>query len=462
MLPLVAQHEIDVAQRQRGQRLLGLGLDELAAQARRVARQRPHRRHGEIQRHRLERGDATAARHDAGGRGQVGLRERGALEQRIGVTDQHERRVGQTDAAARALKQAHTGLALEHRELLGDGRGRELQRVGDRGDRPALLELVQQAQAAEVEHQAMLLSDTSAIRIASDAFVGQDGPMRFGALVCLASAVAFGAMGIFGKLAYEQGATVGTLLAVRFVLAATVLFWGLALATGAVADLRTLSRRDLGLALALGAVGYSAQAGAYFAALERLDASLLSLLVYTFPAMVTVAAIALGRERASRRTAGALVLASAGLVLVLAGAGAGALDPLGTLLGTRGRGRLQHLHPHLRGRRRARRPAAPERAGVHRRGDDADARRGRRRRPAPGRRERDRVRLAGGHRGRLDGRGGRPVLRRPAARRPDDRLDPLDGRAGDHRRAGLPGLRRVARSRAARRRGAACSVPCSS
>jgi len=156
--------------------------------------------------------------------------------------------------------------------------------------------------------------------------------MRVGALLCLASAVAFGAMGIFGKLAYEHGATVGTLLAVRFVLAAA-LFWALVLGTGAARQLRTLPRRDICLAFALGAVGYSAQAGAYFAALKRLDASLLSLLLYTFPAMVTVAAIALGRERASRRRAGALVLASGGLFLVLAGAGAGALDPAGTVLG---------------------------------------------------------------------------------------------------------------------------------
>src|SRR4051812_23981258 len=168
--------------------------------------------------------------------------------------------------------------------------------------------------------------------MAPEASGRQDSPMRVGALICLASAVAFGGMGIFGKLAYEQGATVGTLLAVRFVLAAA-LFWALVLATGAGRHLRTLPRRDIGLALGLGAVGYSAQAGCYFAALQRLDASLLSLLLYTFPAMVTVAAIALGRERASRRTAGALVLASAGLFLVLAGAGAGALDPLGTLLG---------------------------------------------------------------------------------------------------------------------------------
>jgi drug/metabolite transporter (DMT)-like permease len=139
-------------------------------------------------------------------------------------------------------------------------------------------------------------------------------------------------MGIFGKLAYDEGATVGTLLATRFVLAAA-LFWVLLACTGGARALRGLSRRDLGLAIALGAIGYGAQAGCYFAALDRLDASLLALVLYTFPTMVTVAAIALGRERASLRTAGALALASTGLVLVLAGAAAGALDPLGTALG---------------------------------------------------------------------------------------------------------------------------------
>ena len=153
-----------------------------------------------------------------------------------------------------------------------------------------------------------------------------------GALLCLASAAAFGAMGIFGKLAYAEGATVGTLLATRFVLAAALL-WLLVVCTVHARELRALSRRDVGIALALGAAGYGAQAGGYFAALARLDAALLSLLVYTFPVIVTVTAIALGREPASRRTALALALTSTGLILVLAGAAAGALDPAGTALG---------------------------------------------------------------------------------------------------------------------------------
>jgi drug/metabolite transporter (DMT)-like permease len=153
-----------------------------------------------------------------------------------------------------------------------------------------------------------------------------------GVLFCLASAAGFGAMGVFGKLAYDEGATVGTLLATRFVLAAA-LFWLIAVLAGGARDLRALPGRDVGIALALGALGYGAQAGSFFAALDRIDASLLSLIVYTYPVIVTVAAVALRREPASGRTAVALALASTGLVLVLAGAAAGALDALGTVLG---------------------------------------------------------------------------------------------------------------------------------
>jgi drug/metabolite transporter (DMT)-like permease len=146
-------------------------------------------------------------------------------------------------------------------------------------------------------------------------------------LLCLASGVAFGAMAIFGKLAYGEGANAGTLLAVRFALAA-LLFWAIVLARGA-----QISRRDAVAGLALGGCGYALQAGCYFAALERIDASLLSLLLYTFPALVAGAAVTLGRERLDRRRAGALVIASGGLALVVGGTRTGGLEPLGTALG---------------------------------------------------------------------------------------------------------------------------------
>jgi drug/metabolite transporter (DMT)-like permease len=153
-----------------------------------------------------------------------------------------------------------------------------------------------------------------------------------GTVMCLASGAAFGAMAVFGKLAYGEGTTVGTLLAVRFALAA-VLFWVVVLAGRGAREVRALGRRDVAAGLALGACCYAFQAGCYFAALERIDASLLALLLYTYPAMVTAAAVALGRDRIDARRLTALALASGGLALVVAGAGAGALDPLGAALG---------------------------------------------------------------------------------------------------------------------------------
>ena len=158
--------------------------------------------------------------------------------------------------------------------------------------------------------------------------MSSDNRLAAGTLFCLASGAAFGAMAVFGKLAYDNGATVGTLLAVRFSLAAA-LFWVLV----PLRELRALGARDVRAGLALGACGYALQAGCYFVALGRIEASLLALLLYTFPALVAAAAVALGRERFGSRHVIAVFLATGGLTLAIAGAGTGALDPWGVALG---------------------------------------------------------------------------------------------------------------------------------
>ena len=83
----------------------------------------------------------------------------------------------------------------------------------------------------------------------------------------------------------------------------------------------------------MGAIGYATQSGLYFNALERMDASLLALILYVYPALVLIGAVALGRERASVRRVAALLIALAGTALVLAGAASGSLDALGTAMG---------------------------------------------------------------------------------------------------------------------------------
>ena len=155
-------------------------------------------------------------------------------------------------------------------------------------------------------------------------------PMR-GALLCLVSAATFGTLGIFGTLASDAGATVASTLLVRFAIAASVFAVVLRLG-GGWARLRRLPRRVVLTGLGLGAAGYSLQSGLYFAAIERLDVSIVALLLYTYPVFVTVAAIALGRAAPSLRTGVALAIASAGLVLVLLAAGTGAFDVAGALL----------------------------------------------------------------------------------------------------------------------------------
>ncbi len=154
-------------------------------------------------------------------------------------------------------------------------------------------------------------------------------PTTAGAALCVLSAAGFGTLGVFGRLASDAGASTTTTLAVRFALAALALA---ALAAARGVRPAALPPRAARRALALGGVGYSLQAGLFFAALARLDASLTAIVLYTYPAFVTLAALALGRASPDARTVGALVAASAGLALVLLGPGTGAFDLAGAAL----------------------------------------------------------------------------------------------------------------------------------
>ena len=218
--------------------------------------------------------------------------------------------------------------------MLRDRGRRVLHRLGDGGDRASGLELTQQAKSAEIEHPVETLPD---IDQKSEWFLMDArgtilAVSARGAITCLSSAAAFGVMGIFGKLAFDQGATAGTLLAARFTIAAVAL-WCLLAVTGALHQVRKIARRDVAIAFGLGTCGYALQAGCYVVALEHIDASLLSLVLYTFPAIVTVASLALGRERVDQRRVIALGLVSAGLVLILATTGGGTVSGIGVALG---------------------------------------------------------------------------------------------------------------------------------
>jgi len=147
--------------------------------------------------------------------------------------------------------------------------------------------------------------------------------VRGAAFVAL-SAIAFGAMAIFGRYTYAGGADVLGLLIVRFAVA------------GAVLALIAIRRRVVwprGRAvwpiIGMGGIGYVGQAFCYFTALEHAQASLVALLLYLYPAFVTLLAAWWLGERLTKVKAAALVLCVAGSA-VMVGGGHG--EPLGIAL----------------------------------------------------------------------------------------------------------------------------------
>lgn len=146
---------------------------------------------------------------------------------------------------------------------------------------------------------------------------------RIGAALCLLAGASFALQPLLVKVAFDGGATVASVGAYRFALAAAALGL-LARRSIAAAPLRVLLPPFV-----LGLTLYGLETGLFFASIQRIDLSLASLLICGYPAIVVAGAVLLRRERASKQRMAALVVALAGVSLALAGGAGGALDPIG-------------------------------------------------------------------------------------------------------------------------------------
>lgn len=135
-------------------------------------------------------------------------------------------------------------------------------------------------------------------------------PHLKGTLMVAISAFGFATLGIFAKYSYQMDFTFQSTLAWRFGLAALVLFVLMAFKKE-----WTLKPEQRFPALMLGMVGYAIQATVYFLALQHLSAGLTSLLLYAYPAFVTLLEWWLERKTPTKTTLFALMLAFAGIVL---------------------------------------------------------------------------------------------------------------------------------------------------
>jgi drug/metabolite transporter (DMT)-like permease len=139
-------------------------------------------------------------------------------------------------------------------------------------------------------------------------------PRLIGAVFVAASAAGFGALAIFVKIAFADGVSTGAMLFLRFSIAGVIMT-----ALMAVCRYRWPRGRDLAILVGMGSLGYVGQAYCYFSALRFASAGLTALLLYLYPALVTLASAALGRRRLTRIQGVAVAAAFSGILLTVSG-----------------------------------------------------------------------------------------------------------------------------------------------
>jgi drug/metabolite transporter (DMT)-like permease len=136
---------------------------------------------------------------------------------------------------------------------------------------------------------------------------------RTALVAVIASAACFATLGILTKWAFQHGAEPMSLLAVRFAIAAVVMG-----GMQALRDPKSLkvSRSDLLRFLGLSLTGYGAASLCYSFAVRQIGASVTTVLLYTYPALVSVIGWLFLRETFPPKRIAAVVLTFAGCALV--------------------------------------------------------------------------------------------------------------------------------------------------
>lgn len=136
---------------------------------------------------------------------------------------------------------------------------------------------------------------------------------RIAVVTVVASAACFATLGILTKWAFAGGADPSSLLAVRFLAAAVVM--GVVQAVRDPRDLR-VTRGDLLRFLGLSVTGYGVASLCYSYAVRAIGASVTTVLLFTYPALVSIISWLLWREHFPPRRVVAVVLTFVGCGLV--------------------------------------------------------------------------------------------------------------------------------------------------
>lgn len=137
--------------------------------------------------------------------------------------------------------------------------------------------------------------------------------MATGFLYSILSAISFGMLAIFGKLAYNAGFTAQELLTYRFIIGS--LFFIIFFAIKDI-SLFKIGFKDFLNAFFAGSVLYFIQSYAFIKSLEYIEASTASLILYAYPVTVTILSIIFFKTKISKSMFISLLLIMLGCLLI--------------------------------------------------------------------------------------------------------------------------------------------------
>lgn len=151
---------------------------------------------------------------------------------------------------------------------------------------------------------------------------------NLGTVLVIISAACFGMMAIFIKYAYQAELSTLTILSLRFSIAALVM-WGIVFLKK---ENPFVERTQFLALLGLGAMGYGLMSTFFTISVRLVSASMASIILYTYPVIVTLLSSFIYREKITKYKVISLIISSTGLVMVV-GIAFNGLNYLGVFYG---------------------------------------------------------------------------------------------------------------------------------
>lgn len=149
-----------------------------------------------------------------------------------------------------------------------------------------------------------------------------------GVLYIILSAVSFGVMPILAKLAYNGGANSTTTLFLRFLFASLMILYYLK----ANKISMKLNKKQVYLVILLGIAGYSLTSASLFMAYNYISVGMATMLLYTYPAIVTLFSTIIFKEKVQPKKVLCLLLSIGGIFTMIEFGGT-TYNPMGIVLG---------------------------------------------------------------------------------------------------------------------------------